>query len=165
MSVAEEPKEDPRDAGGDLRNVFLTASAEKVGIQSSEEYPRVWGVAVDWSIGDGEIATIISLSDGSASVYTTGMFGIIGGIGHDTVRAAAKKLVKEASRHFDDSTPTQDLSYPALDHVRFFLKTFNGVRVIETDLASLPERHNKYFTLFDSAQSVLTQLRLVSDTN
>jgi hypothetical protein len=164
VSVAEEPKKDPKDAGRDLRNMFLTTCAEKVGIRPSEEYPRVWGVAVDWPIGDGHIATIVSLSDGSASVYTTGTFGIIGGIGHDSVRAAARKLVKQADRYFNESTPTQDLSYPTLDRVRFFLTTFHGVRVIETDLASLSERRNRYFTLFDSAQDVLTQLRLVSDT-
>lgn len=164
VSVAEEPKKDPKDAGRALRNTFLTTSAEKVDIRPSEEYPRIWGVAVDWPIGDGQIATIVSLSDGSASVYTTGTFGIIGGIGHETVRAAAKKLVKQADRYFDESAPTQDLSYPTLDHVRFFLTTFHGVRVIETDLASLSERRSKYFTFFDSAQDVLTQLRHVTDT-
>jgi hypothetical protein len=164
VSVAEKPKKDPKDMGRDLRNMFLTTPAEKVGMQPSQEYPRVWGVAVDWPIGDGNIATIVSLSDGSASVYTTGTSGIIGGIGHETVRAAAKKLVKEADRCFDVSTPTQDLSYPRLNHVRFFLTTFHGVRVIETELAPLSDRRTSYFVLFDSAQDVLTQLRLVSDT-
>jgi hypothetical protein len=66
---------------------------------------------VDWPIGE-HIATIVSLADGSASVYTTGTFGIIGGVGHETVRAAAKKVIKEAERHFDDSAPTQDFFLP-----------------------------------------------------
>ena len=163
VSVAEEPKKDPKDAGRDLRNIFLTTSADKVDIQPSKEYPRVWGVAVDWPIGDGHIATIVSLADGSASVYTTGTFGIIGGIGHETVRTAAKKVVKEADRYFDDSTPTQDFSYPSRGHVRLFFTTFSGVRVIDTDWASLSEHRSKYFDLFDAAQDVLTLLRAVGE--
>ena len=163
VSVAQEQKKDPKDAGRDLRNMFLTTPADKVGIQPSKEYPRVWGIAVDWPLGDGQhIATIVSLADGSASVYTTGTFGIVGGIGHQSVRKAAKKVVKEADRFFDDSEPTHDFSYPSPDHVRFFFTTFSGVRVIDTDWASLSERHSKYFKLFDAAQDVLTQLRMVS---
>jgi hypothetical protein len=162
MSAGEEAKKDPKDAGRALRNMFLTTSAEKAGIQTSKDYPRVWGVAVDWPIGE-HIATIVSLADGSASVYTTGTFGIIGGIGHDTVRTAAKKVVKEADHYFDDSTPTQDFSYPSLDHVRFFFTTFSGVRVIDTDWASLSERRNKYSSLFDAAQDVMTQLRTLTE--
>jgi hypothetical protein len=111
VSLAQEPKKDPKEAGRDLRNMFLTTSAEQVRIQQSKEYPRVWDVAVDWPIGE-HIATIVSLADGSASVYTTGTFGIIGGVGHETVRAAAKKVIKEAERHFDDSAPTQDFFLP-----------------------------------------------------
>jgi hypothetical protein len=159
VSTAEQPNKD--DMGRDLRNMFLTTPAEKIGIQSSTEYPRVWGVAVDWPIGE-HIATVVSLADGSASVYTTGTFGIFGGIGQETVRTAAKKVIKLAERHFDDSTPTHDFSYPARDHVRFFFTTFGGVRVIETDWAWLSERRSKYFELFDAAQDVLTQLRMVS---
>lgn len=161
MSAGQEANKDPKDLGRGLRNMFLTTSAEQVGIQRSKEWPRVWGVAVDWPIGE-HIATIVSLADGSASVYTTGTFGIIGGIGDDTVRTAAKKVIKQAERHFDDSTPTHDFSYPTHDRVRFFFTTFSGVRVIDADWASLSDRHSKYFELFDAAQDVLTQLRMHS---
>lgn len=161
MSVAQEPNKEPKDVGRGLRNMFLATSAEQAGIQRSNEYPRVWGVAVDWPIGE-DIATIVSLADGGASLYTTGTFSIIGGIGHKTVRSAAKKVVKEADRYFDDSTPTQDFSYPSSGHVRFFFTTFGGVRVIDADWASLSRRWSKYFELFDAAQDVLTELRMVS---
>jgi hypothetical protein len=161
VSAAQEPNKEPKDAGRGLRNMFLTTSAEQAGIQPSKEYPRVWGVAVDWPMGE-HIATIVSLANGSASLYTTSTFGIIGGIGHETVRTAAKKVVKEADRYFDDSSLTQDFSYPAKGHVRFFFTTFSGVRVIDTDWAALSERRSRYFELFDAAQDVLTQLRMVS---
>ncbi len=162
VSAAEEPKKPADDAGRDLRKMFLTMPAEKAGIQRSTEFPRVWGVAMDWPIGQ-QIATLVALADGSASLYTTGTFGIIGGIGHETVRTAAKTLVKRAERYYDSSASTNDLSYPQLDHVRFFFRTFDGVRVIDVTLASVTDERGRYSDLFDLAQDAIGQLRMGSE--
>jgi hypothetical protein len=162
VSPAEEPKKNPKGIGRELRNMFLTTPPEKAGIQSSRDYPRVCGIAMDWPVGEN-IATVISLSDGSASVYTTDTFGIIGGIGVESVRTAAKSLVKEADRYYDDSVATHDFSYPSLDHVRFFLITFQGVRFIETDLRSLQEGRGRYAALFNLAQDVIGRLLITSE--
>ena len=62
-------------------------------------------------------------------------FGIIGGIGHESVRA--KTFVKETDRYYDDSVSTRDFSYPSVDRVRFFLLTFDGVRAVEADLGAV----------------------------
>ena len=148
--------------GRDLRKVFLTTPPEQFDIQPSEDYPRVCGIAMDWPIGEN-VATVISPSDGSASVYTTGTFGIIGGIGVESVRTGAKKFVKEADRRYADSVATHDLSYPSPDHVRLFLVMFHGVRLIETDLRSLQEGRGKYATLFNLAQDAISQLRMSSE--
>ena len=161
MSAAQEPKKPVDEAGQGLRTMFLTMPAEKAGIQHSSEFPRVWAVAMDWPIGQ-QIATLAALADGSASLYTTGTFGIIGGIGHENVRAAAKALVKKAGSYYDASTPTNDLSYPSLDHVRFYFRTFEGVRVIEVSLPSVTDERGRYSDLFDLAQDVIGQLRMAS---
>ena len=51
MSPAEEPKKDAKDAGRDLRNMFLTITPEKAGIEPCGDYPRVFAIAMDWPIG------------------------------------------------------------------------------------------------------------------
>jgi hypothetical protein len=48
VTPAEEPKKDQKDAGRDLRKVFLTTLPEQFDIQPSEDYPRVCGIAMDW---------------------------------------------------------------------------------------------------------------------
>ena len=106
VSDAQEPNKEPEDVGRELRNIFLTTSAEQVGIHPSKAFPRVWGVAIDWRIGEPHIATIISRADETASVYTTSTLGILGGSGQEPVRGAAQKVVKEADRLFDDSSQT-----------------------------------------------------------
>jgi hypothetical protein len=159
---AEEPKKSSDDAGRELRKMFLTMPAEAAGIQRSSDFPHVWAVAMDWPIGE-QIATVAALADGSASVYTTGTFGIIGGIGHENVRTAAKALVKKAESYYDASTPTRELSYPSLDHVRFYFRTFEGVRVIEVTLRSVTDERGRYSDLFDLAQEVIGQLRMAGE--
>jgi len=158
VSVAEERKKSADDAGRELRQMFLTMPAEAAGIQCSPEFPHVWALAMDWPIGE-EIATIAAIADGSASLYTTGSFGIIGGVGHENVRTAAKQLVKKAESYRDASAATGDLSYPALDSVRFYFRTFDGVRVIDAPLRSVTDERGPYSDLFDLAQVVITELR------
>lgn len=149
------------DAGRGLRLMILKMSPKEVDIKPSAEIPRVYGVLVDWPL-DEVTVTIFSSSDGAASVYTTSTYGIIGGQNHESVRTLAKKFVKAAEGFYDAAKPTTEYPYPAADRVRFYLLTFEGVRVIDTDLASINKGTGKYAKLFGMAQNVLTELREVS---
>jgi hypothetical protein len=152
----------PEDVGRGLRQMFLTTPAEEIGGQPSKEFPRVYGILMDFPIRS-EFATILSTSTGTASLYTTAKFGIIGGEGHESVKQAAKNFVQAAELNFDDSKPTSDYPYPASDRIRFYLLTFTGVRVIDDDFAAIENRTSKYTALFDMGQAVLTELRLVTE--
>lgn len=156
------PSKSAADVGRGLRQMMLTTPPERIGRQSTTDFPRVYGVLMDWPIGE-DIATVFSSSMGTASLYTTSTFGIIGGEGHEAVRAAAMAFVRAADRLFDASTPTTTYPYPSDDRVRFYLLTFGGVRVVETDLASLEKGTGAYAEYFNLGQAVLTQLRLVAE--
>jgi hypothetical protein len=151
------------DAGRDLRQMALTAPAAKIGIQRTDDFPRTYGALIDWPIGDGNIATIVGLSDGSASLYTSSTFGIIGGVSHESVRKAAVKFVKTADGFYNDSVPTSDFSYPAKNRIKFYLITFDGVRVIEADYDSIYSGKDKFSELFGDGQNLLTELRLITE--
>jgi hypothetical protein len=157
-----ETKKNPADAGRALREMMLTTAPKKTGEKPSKEFPRLYGVLMDWPISE-QIATVFATSAGAASLYTTSTFGIIGGEGHETVRVAARNFVRAADQYFDSSTPTVDYSYPTGDRVRFYFLTFGGVRVIETDFRSIADGTNKHREFFGLGQDVLTQLRLVSE--
>ncbi len=109
------------------------------------------------------MATVVSFATGDASLYTTSTFGVIGGIGHESVRSAAKSFVQAADRYFADAKPTTDHAYPLPGKVKFYLITFHGVRVIDADFASICTMKDKYSSLFGQGQNVLTQLRLISE--
>lgn len=157
-----ESRKNTVDAGRDLRMMMLKTLPEEFGEKPTKEFPRIYGVLMDWPIGE-ETATLFSTSTGAASLYTTSTFGIIGGEGHETVRTAATNFVCATDRFFDASTPTTEYPYPTGDRVRFYFLTFGGVRVIDTDLASIINGTSKYTELFGLGQAVLTELRVVTE--
>jgi len=117
---------------------------------------------MDWPLGD-HIATVVSLCDGNASLYSTSTFGVIGGVGHDSVRAAAARFVRTAEKHHDEAVVTREYTYPKGGHVRFYLVCFDGVRMIETDMDALTSGKDSRSDLWTEGQRVLTELRLVTE--
>jgi hypothetical protein len=152
--------QDSAQAMRDLRIAFLSSPAAAHGFKPTKEYPRVFGVAMDWPI-DNTTATIVAAQNGSASLYTTASLGIIGGANHESVRAAAQRFVRVAETHHDQAVSTTTYPYPAKGKVRFYLRTFKDVRVIETDAASAYSPSGPYSVLFRAGQAVLTELRKV----
>jgi hypothetical protein len=151
------PKAD-RQAGRRLREMILATTAKDLGLTPSAEFPRVCGVVMDWPL-ENATATIVSLADGTASLYTTSSFGIIGGGAHDAVRRAARRFVGIAETCFDGSRPVTAFPYPAADRIAFYLLCYDGVRAIETALGPVQAGTGAYAPLFDAGQVVLTQLR------
>jgi hypothetical protein len=156
------PNKPPADAMREMRLRALASPASDYGIAPTKEFSRVYGVLIDFPI-DQVTATILSLSDGTASLYTTSTFGVIGGGSHKTVRVAAMRLVKSADQFFDEAKLTKDYPYPAKGKVRFYLVSFSGVKVIEADLTAIESDQSKYSSLFWLGQEVMTQLRLSTE--
>ncbi len=118
---------------------------------------------MDWPLED-QIVTVIGLCDGNASLYTTSTFGVIGGIGHETVRVAAQNLVRVAEGLHDLAKPSAEYSYPRQGQIRFYLLTFHGVRVLEAEERKVSEGTDQLSELGDRAQRLITELRLVTET-
>jgi hypothetical protein len=140
---------------------LLRSRPVDVGIQDP---PAVWAIAADISIEE-DVITIVALSDGNASLYTTGEFGIIGGGSHDGIRAAAVRACKLAATELAAATPTLDFAHAKGGGVRFFLLTPSDVRVIvpDADADTLAEGKHRYSELFLAVNAVLTELRLSTE--
>ena len=148
------------DAGRGLRTLFLSTTPDSINAKPSKEYPIVFGVAIDWPIGENT-ATIVSLLDGSASLYTTSTFGILGGIGHSAVRLAAQEFVKKSNLYVADATPTTSFPYPDKGHARFYFLTYAGVKTLQVAPSQITPGTGKYADLFGLGQAVLNELRIV----
>jgi hypothetical protein len=159
--VSNPSNKDPA-AGRELRRMMLTIPPQDLGVSPTKEFPSVYGILMDWPVGD-QTATIFATSTGSASLYTTSTFGIIGGEGHASVRTASTAFVKAAGRFYESAVATSEYPYPAGNRVRFYLLTFHGVRVIETDMSLVARGEGPYAELFGLGQAVMTELRLSTE--
>ena len=159
---AANPQRSGAEAMRELRLRALSVPAKELGISPTKDFPRTYAVLIDFPI-DQVTATIVSLSDGSSSLYTTSTFGVIGGGAHEKVRNAAAKLISASDKFYEEAKPTKDFNCPANGKVRFYLVSFGGVRVLESDMSAIEANQSKFSTIFWLGQNVLTQLRLATE--
>jgi hypothetical protein len=144
-----------------MRLEWLTKRQKFEGT-AEEAQSKVIAVIMDWPL-DANVVTVLASSEGDASVYTTGTFGMIGGIGHATVRKAAIAFVESAQKVLSLSSPTADYSYPGRQEIRFFFVTPAAVRVVSFASSDVQKENTPAAELYAQGQRVLTELRLVTE--
>jgi hypothetical protein len=149
------------DQGKRLRQVALSTRAGRLRFSPDAEFPVVYGLLMDWNLGE-ECASVVALRDGTASLYTTSAFGIIGGQAHPAVQRAAVDCVTVAARFLDASKPVTEFPYPPEGFINFYMLTYAGVRHLLGDEAAYPLGSDPTHPLFLAAQEVLTQLRIAT---
>ena len=146
----------------ELRQMALATPASKLGFTSDTDFPKLYGVLTDWDIG-GTTATIMSMRDGTASLYTTSTFGIIGGHSHENVRQAATRYVKIGEQFAGSGKPVIEFPYPKSGQVFYYLLTYDGVRKVIGSESAIENGSDPTRELFSAAQDVLTELRLITE--
>lgn len=122
---------------------------------------QVWGVLLDIGFPEAT-ATLVSLSDGSASMSFSNGGGMAGGRDHPKVAAAAKEFVHAANEHLPRMTPAREFPLAGNGRAIFYVLTTNGVFTAEADQAELGGIH-ALTPLFALGQDVLTELREASE--
>lgn len=155
-----QPVPEPTQVIKDLRNQILTSSPKELGFNNQNTNMKVYGVLMETGYPEA-IATLVSLIDGNASIYLGHGGGVIGGVGHESVRKASIDFVKESEKYLSSMQNTKSFPYSKLGQVKFYLLTFDGVLTAEADEAALGEGSHKLSPLFYKGQEVITQLRKI----
>lgn len=148
-----------RQAGA--RELMLTTRAAELGFADAGSAP--WGVAIDIGFDEEAAATVISLADGTTSLYTTTGGGIVGGGEHDAVAVASRKLVTAAADFVDDVLPRQDTDLPGGGHVTLWLRIGDDRFARTVPEAELMSGESPLAALYATGHEVITQLRLLDD--
>jgi hypothetical protein len=140
-----------------LRNQALTMTPKDLGMPGVAHEPYV----VIMDIGYPEAtASVMAATTGDASIYLSSGGGVIGGVGHETVRKAARIFVEESAKYSNSFQAVSDFPYPRAGNVKFYVRTPEGVfvsqEIAESELASGDRPLSK---LFFAGQDVITQLR------
>jgi hypothetical protein len=142
-----------------LRKTMLDGPRNRFSLPPTSKPTEPWGVLMDWHINNG-VATVVALSDGSASVYLTSGGGYIGGIGQEPIREAAEKAVAVARTVQLPSEPTTDFPLPDTGGVFFYFLTDAGVFPLRTSVQELNSPVHSLRKICDAMQGVITQYRL-----
>jgi hypothetical protein len=139
-----------------MRTMALTTTFERVGITPLPN--GIWGAVVDFALPAG-LATIVTLADGTTSLYLATGGGTIGAGAHAAVRNAGAKLLKLAGQHLERFTKTTEYAPPAPGNVGFFLLKSDGVYASAPLAATvLTQKKSELSDLFWAANDVLTEV-------
>jgi hypothetical protein len=112
------PKVTPAQAAQGLREHALSVTAQDAGITSTSGDAQVWGVLMEIGFRDA-VATVVSLADGTTSLYFSTGGGVIGAGAHAAVRSAATSFIAAAETHRAHFTGATEHPQPAPGRVRF----------------------------------------------
>jgi hypothetical protein len=94
---AKEGREEPQETSVRLRTMAL--DAVRAGLpEPAPDHPSVSGLVVDVP-AEGGFATVVALTDGTTSMYTSTGGGIIGAGEHGQVAAATRALLTVVEAH------------------------------------------------------------------
>jgi hypothetical protein len=154
-------REPPAEIYLGLREKILSTSPGELNLSTLESPPAAYGVVMDLGMGSGT-ATIVSLSTGDTSMYTSRGGGIIGGIGHESCRTASKNFISAAQSFVPKLSRASDHSLPREGAARFYVLTTGGLLVGEATIEALDRGQSPLSPLFAAGNEVITQIRLTA---
>jgi hypothetical protein len=152
----------PADVYIGLRDKILSLAPNEVGFQPSLELPNVWGVLMETGYPEA-IVTLVSLADGTTSLYFSNGGGMIGGGGHPSVAEATKSFLASAEKFYPKMSLSDSYPLPTIGRVKFYVLTYSGTFTIDIDEAELGYKRDALSPLFFAGQEVITQFRIVQE--
>lgn len=108
------------------------------------------------------VVTLVCLADGTTSLYFSSGGGILGSGQHHTVALATQALVREAEQHLGEMMPASAFPLPTAGCIQFTVLTYTEKWVACVPEPELENGRHPLTSLFDSAQQVITQIRLIN---
>ncbi len=146
----------------DLRNMALNATLEQIGVQLPENQTKIYGVIMDWDVGEG-IATLVAFKSGDASLYFSSGGGMIGGSGHESIKKAANEFINKAENFLNKTTKTQVTPLPEKSGINFYFLTNKGKFVSKESMKNLEDSSSDWLDLFEEGNKLITEIRLITE--
>jgi hypothetical protein len=145
-----------------LREILLTRPPAELGIEPREPLTSVWGALVEIGFAAGASATVVSLADGTTSMYTSTGGGVIGAGQHEGPAAASRRFLAALQAELDLLPPADACPLPPAERVAFVVLTYDGIRRMETTRLRLADPNDAGHGLWMAANEVVTEIRRLS---
>jgi hypothetical protein len=146
----------------ELRQQAIETDPKRLGLPGKLDPAAPYGVLMEMGM-PSSVVTLACFADGDARLYYQTGGGMIGGIGHESVRKVARELVAQTRKILPRMTRTASYPLPGLDRVQFYALTPGGVFTIATSREALGESRSDLAALFQSGQEVVAQMREVQE--
>jgi hypothetical protein len=154
--------ETPEAAYMNLRQKAIGTDPQRLGLPGVLKEDELYGALMEMGIPNS-VVTLACFADGDARLYYKTGGGMIGGVDHETVRAASREFIALAQKALPRMIKTTNHPLPDPDRVRFYVLTPRGVFTTETNRQSLSETKSDLSALFYSGQEVVAQMRQVQE--
>ena len=144
-----------------FRKGAFTITPQQLELTLPEDKTSVFGVLLDVGM-EGAIMTLVAYATGDASMYLSTGGGVIGGGLHKTVNDAAKNYLKKAQTYFVAAETTDATDTPQLNEVFFYFLTNKGVYRGKDQMDNILKRFSAWTALFEEANKVVTELRVLT---
>ena len=145
-----------------LRDHIFQLEPVVLGLSLSSTTRKVWGVLMETGYEVG-IASLVSLADGTTSLYYSTGGGILGSPDYTPLAEASKALVMEAQKVDSEMRLVKDVPLPSIGQVRFTCLTFTGRLTAEVSEKSLASGSQPLSKIYALGRETLSQLRVLSD--
>ena len=147
----------------DLREQAFTISPHGLGL-AQRGGARVWAVLMETGYPDA-VASLVTIADGTTSLYFSNGGGIIGAGQHAPVRAAAERFIAVANASVAHMANADSHPLPAIGRVRFYARTHDRLLTAEADETELGDGRHPLSTLFHAGHAVIAALREATPDN
>ena len=145
-----------------LRDRALHTPAADLGLAHPHDNTVPFAVLMEMGTPKA-VVSLVAFSTGDASLYFSTGGGVIGGIGHERVVAAARRLVSQSQELVPSMMETKDTPLPKPGRLRFYVRTQQGLFVAEAAEQDLIAKKNDLWPLFYAGNDLITELRLVAE--
>ena len=154
MNHANENKE----GSAGLREMVFNLKPDKIGLTKETFKHPVWGMVMETGIPEGYY-TLVSLADGTTSLYFSNGGGIIGGGEHENVRKASGYFLTGAQHFYKKAKKVTSNPAPQNGEVNFYFLTFSGTLMYSASEEKLGNDKDELSDLFYAAHGVISELR------
>jgi hypothetical protein len=144
---------EPTEVYDGLRNQILSLRPSNAGIKPSSEIPNIWGVLMEIGYPQA-VVTLVSLADGTTSLYFSNGGKRIDGGQHARVSQASKSFVTITENYYAQMTLTETFPLPTIGRVKFYVLTYSGIYTIDVDEYEIAYRNHELSRMFYYGQHV-----------
>ena len=109
------------------------------------------------------VVTLVTIADGTVSLYFSNGGGVIGVGQHDGPRKVSAEFISCAPEFIPLATTVTEFPLPELGNTRFYFLTFDGIRSVEVKEDDLGNNRHALSPFFHIGHKMITQANLVDD--